>query len=603
MSPMPAILVLTPRGLATAARIRAGLDGGDIRGRAGRVDTAVTFDDMAAALRACFVAGQPIVALCAAGLVVRALAPVLHDKTAEPPVVVVAEDGGVVIPLLGGHHGANDLARRIAEGLGVTAAITTAGDLAFGLALDAPPSGWRLANPDDAKAFMAGLLAGAGVALTGEAPWLADSDLPFAQEGGYEIRCGVEPCEGGPRRLVYHPARIAVGLGSERGVEAAEVAALIEQSLAEAGISPLAIGGLFSLDLKVDEAAFHAAAESLRAPFRVFDLETLRAEEARLETPSEAVAREVGVAGVAEAAALAAAGPDGTLILAKRKSRRATCALALAPEILAAERMGRARGRLAIVGLGPGRADWRTPEAARALASAGHLVGYKLYLDLAGEAPAGQKAHAYELGQEEERARDALDLAAGGENVALVSSGDPGVYAMASLVYELIDGADAASPWRRVALEVAPGLTAMQAAAARAGAPLGHDFCAISLSDLLTPHETILQRIQAAAAGDFVVAFYNPVSATRRRLLPEAKRILLRHRRPDTPVVLARQLGRDAERVRIVGLSDLDVAMVDMLTLVIVGSSQTRVYQTPSGGQAVYTPRGYAIAENAEATP
>jgi cobalt-precorrin 5A hydrolase/precorrin-3B C17-methyltransferase len=270
------------------------------------------------------------------------------------------------------------------------------------------------------------------------------------------------------------------------------------------------------------------------------------------------------------------------------------------------------------VGIGPGGPDWLTPEARRLLEESDAAVGYSLYLDLVAPLIAGAERFDSALGLEEERVRQALSLAAEGRSVALVSSGDAGIYAMAALVFELLDqsGPDAASgtnnphpvavatrplPFRerrvpdaahRVEIAVAPGVSAMQAAAARLGAPLGHDFCAISLSDLLTPWETIERRIRAAAAADFVVAFYNPVSRRRRSQLAAAKEILLQHRPPDTPVILARNLGREGETVVTVPLAELEVDRVDMLTLVLVGASSTRRVQA-GGKQWTYTPRGY----------
>ena len=188
--------------------------------------------------------------------------------------------------------------------------------------------------------------------------------------------------------------------------------------------------------------------------------------------------------------------------------------------------------------------------------------------------------------------RRALALAGEGRSVALVSSGDAGIYAMATLAFECLDEGGLPDGARRTEIIVAPGISAMQAAAARIGAPLGHDFCAISLSDLLTPWEAIESRIQAAAEADFVIAFYNPVSQRRRTQLAEAKKILLQHRRPETPVVLARNVGRDGERVTTGSLAALDIDGVDMLTLVLVGASTTREVSA-AGRRWVYTPRGY----------
>ena len=275
------------------------------------------------------------------------------------------------------------------------------------------------------------------------------------------------------------------------------------------------------------------------------------------------------------------------LAVPKRRTHEATCALARAPAPVTAPG-GRPRGRLSVVGIGPGAADWRTPEASRLVAGADEIVGYGLYIDLLGPLAAGRPRADFPLGGEEARCRHALERAGEGLDVALVCSGDAGVYAMASLVFELIDRGDVSDAARRAEVVVSPGVSAMQAAAARAGAPLGHDFCAISLSDLLTPREAILRRVRAAAEGDFAAAFYNPVSKRRRTLLAEARDILLRHRPEDTPVVLAASLGRPGETVRHVRLADLETDEVDMLTLVIVGSSRTRRV-----GARVYTPRGY----------
>jgi cobalt-precorrin 5A hydrolase/precorrin-3B C17-methyltransferase len=245
---------------------------------------------------------------------------------------------------------------------------------------------------------------------------------------------------------------------------------------------------------------------------------------------------------------------------------------------------------LAIIGIGPGDAAARTAAADAALDAASDVVGYGLYLDLLGPALDGKKRHDGQLGAEEERVRCALDLAASGRAVALVSSGDAGIYGLASLVFELIER-DAQPQWHRVSIEVIPGVSAMQAAAARLGAPLGHDFCAISLSDLLTPWAQIECRLKAAAEGDFVIALYNPRSARRSTQIERARALLLTARSGETPVALARNLGRDGERIVITTLAALDPAQVDMLTLVLIGSSTTRRL---AGHDRLLTPRGYA---------
>lgn len=548
-------------------------------------------DQVPSHLRNLYQQGTPILAICAAGIVIRALAPVLADKRAEPPVLAVAPDGSAVIPLLGGHHGANDLARQVGAVLRVAPAITTASDLAFGVALDDPPPGWRLANPQHLKPFMAALLDGGTVRLAGSAPWLEKSGLPFADHAPLEILVTTEAAAGSETRLVLHPQSVALGVGCERGAEPAELTSLVTRTLVEAKLSPLAIAGVFSVDLKADEPAVHALADHLGVPARFFDAATLEALTPRLANPSDLVFREVGCHGVAEAAALAAAGDTATLFVEKRKSARATCALAAAPAPFDARPVGRPQGWLAIVGLGPGSPDWRTPEAERLLRQASDLVGHDLYLDFLGDLSAGKTLHSSPMGEEEARARLALDLAAAGRQVVLVSSGDPGVYAMATLVFALLE-TDGREAWRRLPIQVAPGVTALHAAAARVGAPTGHDFCAISLSDLLTPWEVIARRVEAAAATDFVIGFFNPVSRRRDWQLDRARDILLKHRTKETPVILARAVGREEESVRVIPLADLSADKADMLTIVIVGASTTRTVPR-EGGVWVYTPRGY----------
>jgi cobalt-precorrin 5A hydrolase / precorrin-3B C17-methyltransferase len=584
----PAIVALTPGGAALGRRLAAAI-GGELQQRG------CAFRDTAPHLRALFCEGRPIVGVCAAGILVRALAPVLTDKRNEPPVVAVAEDGSSAVPLLGGHRGANDLARRIAGCLGGHAAITTAGDLALGVALDAPPAGWRLANPEDAAAVMAALLGGEPAELDGEAGWLRDSRVPFRDGAAIRLVATTRRMSGDARTLVYHPARLALGVGCERGADPAEVAVLAEAVLSEAGLAAEAVACVVSLDLKGDEPAVLALAERLGVPARFFAPERLEAETPRLANPSEAVFREVGCHGVAEAAALAACRPAGQLVAPKRKGSRATCAVAEARAPIDPATVGHGRGRLAIVGIGPGGSDWLTPEARRLIEASDALVGYSLYLELTADLAPRAERFAFPLGAEAARAEAALRLAGEGRDVALVSSGDPGIYAMASLVFELLErGTECSLPAsaRRVEIVVAPGISALQAAAARAGAPLGHDFCAISLSDLLTPWPAIEARIKAAAAADFAIAFYNPVSRRRRSQLAAAKAMLLAHRPPETPVVLARNLGRDGEAVSFTTLDALDPEGLDMLSIVLVGASTTA--RLSAGGRDwVYTPRGY----------
>ncbi|HCW86292.1 MAG: precorrin-3B C(17)-methyltransferase [Planktotalea sp.] len=591
MAVKPVVMALSRSGEETAHRVARAIDA-QVHGREGRVNAADAF--FANALdhtQSLFAAGVPIIGVCASGILIRGVAPLLADKHNEPPVISVSDDGAVIVPLLGGHRGANRMAREISQALGGVAAVTTAGDVAMGVALDEPSVGYALANPEDAKGVMAKMLGGSGVCIQGENIFDLDS-----VEGGVDLIVSDAPVAGSKGALVYHPQRFVLGLGCARNADPGEMWDQVEAVLDEAGVAAGAVAAVASIDLKGDEPAMIEVAKRLGKPLRLFSAEELEAESSRLENPSEVVFAEVGCHGVSEGAALAMVGADGFLRVSKRKTANVTVALGEAPAPLL-ELQGRARGRLSIVGIGPGQATWRTPEVSRLVAEAEELVGYGLYIDLLGPLAIGKERSDFPLGGEEARCRYALEQAALGKNVALVCSGDAGIYAMGALVFELMDrGEDemgVSDAAHRVEVVCSPGVSALQGAAARAGAPLGHDFCAISLSDLLTPRDDILRRLKAAAEGDFVIAFYNPVSKTRRTLLAEARDILLKHRPADTPVMLASSLGRPEENVRYRRLDELEVDEVDMLTVVLIGSSNSKLAQLGEGPR-MYTPRGYA---------
>ena len=585
----PVLFVLGASAMQLANKLKQALDA-EIHTPSCVAGGDIAYAKATAHLGQLFTQGRSIIGLCAAGILIRAIAPHLKDKHSEPPVIAVAEDGSSAVPLLGGHHGANDLARRIAEFCNGHAAITTASEVRFGFALDDPAAGFTLANPQHMKPATAALLNGAAMALRG-----ATSPFPGtkaqAWEPGFDgiiLHVTERQSEGSATELVYHPRTLVMGLGCERHAAPSELIALAEQVLSDNGLAPASLAAITSIDLKADESAIHAVAAHLGVPARFFTVEALSRETPRLKNPSDIVAKEVGVPGVAEAAALAGAGPEADLIVEKTRSTRGTCAIgkATAPILTMP---GRARGIVHVVGLGPGTPDWRAPAATAALASTTDWVGYGLYLDLAADVKSTQQEHRFPLGGEEDRVRHAINLAKEGKDVALICSGDAGIYAMAALVYEVIDLEPS-----RIAVNVIPGISAFQAAAAKAGAMIGHDFCCISLSDLLTPWEAIEKRVTAAAEGDFVISFYNPRSLKRRDQLERAFAILAHHRPPDTPVVIASNLGRPEEQVRVIRFADFNPDDVDMLTLVMVGSSQSKSFARGDGTTAAYTPRGYA---------
>ena len=544
---MTVAVVLTERGARLAERL--GLEALPLEAMEGR-----------------FRSGEPIVAVMAAGIVIRRLAPLLADKREEPAVVAVAEDGSAVVPLLGGHRGANRLARRFARTLGVQAAVTTASDVLFGVALDDPPPGWTLANPGMAKPVMAALIAGEPVRLeveAGDAGWLAP--LPWSGEGRLAVRVSDRSVPPKEEELLLHPPSLVLGVGLERDAPAALLLDHVARTLEAEGLARASLAAVATLDLKGDEPAVAA----FELPVRLFDAAAL--DRVEVPNPSATVAAAVGTASVSEAAALAAAGEGSVLAVAKRVGPRVTCAVA---------RIAPPPGRLTVAGVGPGAASMRTAEVEAAIAGATDIVGYGPYLDLVADLTGAKHCHRMAIGREKERADLALGLARDGRNVVLLASGDAGIYALAGLALERSGG--------DVPVTVLPGVSAMQAASAKAGAPLGHDFSVISLSDLLTPLDAIRARVAAAAAADFVIVFYNPASKERRGPLEEALDIIAQHRDPGTPVVRARNLGRADELVAVETLAGLDREAVDMTTVLIVGNSRTVIV-----GDRVVTPRGY----------
>ena len=323
---------------------------------------------------------------------------------------------------------------------------------------------------------------------------------------------------------------------------------------------------------------------------------------ARLQSADAAVVMKLGrtFAGVRDAAGRAGVAERGIYVeraswpeerivpLAEVEGSVPYMSLVLVPTTTGRDRTNGRDSTVSVVGIGPAGPQWLTPEAQAELAAADELVGYETYL--ARVPPRrGQRRHASDNRVEAERAHHALALAAGGSRVAVVSSGDPGIFAMASAVLEAVEQGN--GQYAGVEVRVVPGLSAMQAAASRVGAPLGHDFCVLSLSDNLKPWEIVERRLRAAAESDLVIALYNPASRTRREQLARAIAVLREHRSPATPLVVARAVGAEAEAVTVTTLADVDLDLVDMRTLLIVGSSTTRVLPGPP--PMVYTPRRY----------
>ncbi|KVQ66303.1 precorrin-3B C(17)-methyltransferase [Burkholderia territorii] len=574
MTTAPAIVILGASALDTARRIQARYPGASVHGLASRVEADVPFNELGAHLRELYARGLPIVALCAAGIVIRCVAPALADKGIEPPVLAVAEDGSAVVPLLGGLTGVNLIAREIAECLGVAPAITTSGELRFGACVLNPPDGYALADLQQGKRFVSDLLAGAATRIDGAAPWLDDVALPRDDAAAHAIRVTPDAWRGARDELVIHPRSVVVGIDAHavRDDASPSLAERIDALLEMNGLARLALAALVASATLQGDARVEAAARTLGVPLRFAD-----------------VGGDVAADRDVDAAALLGA----TLRVAhtlRAVSDGLACAVAAQPVDPAS--LGRARGRLTVLGLGPGDAAWLTPAARTALAQATDILGYTTYVTMAGPFRADQRVHGTDNREEMQRARHAFELAAEGRHVAVVSSGDPGVFAMAAAVLEALD--EARDPrWAAVELRIEPGVSASLATAAQAGAPLGHDFCAISLSDNLKPWDVIETRLRHAAQADLVMAFYNPISRARPWQLDRALDAVRAYRAADTIVVLGRDIGRPGATLATTTLGALRSDQVDMRTMVIVGSSTTRRFAIGDGREWVYTPRWY----------
>jgi cobalt-precorrin 5A hydrolase/precorrin-3B C17-methyltransferase len=563
------------------ARVEAGAD---------RVD--LVYDELSAYLRELYASGTPIVALCAAGIVIRCVAPLLANKGAEPPVLAVAEDGSAVVPLLGGLAGVNVMAREIAQALDVPPAITTSGELRFGTCVLNPPHGYALASIEQGKRFLSDLLAGESTRIEGGAHWLDDAQLPRSASARRAIRVTPRAWDGNADELVIHPRSVVVALADGEGENAVQ---RVRDALAERGLSPLALAAVVAPASCIGDESFAHAADALGVALRFADAVDTADTADTVDTVDDAV-QSIGDHRAASPprALLKSALPTQCEIVDISQG----VALAIAEAPIDPDTIGRARGRLTVIGLGPGSAALMVPAARDALSEATDILGYATYVEMAGPFRADQRVHPTDNREEMQRARHAFELASGGRHVVMVSSGDPGVFAMASAVLEALDTSDAPQ-WTDVELRIVPGVSAAMATAAQAGAPLGHDFCMLSLSDNLKPWTVIEARVALAAQADLVMAFYNPVSRARPWQLDKALDIVRASRAPDTTVVLGRDIGRPGASLVSTTLGKLSSADVDMRTMVIIGSSTTRAFSTRSRSahgtsrEWVYTPRWY----------
>ncbi len=544
---MIGLVTTTASGRVAAGALAAGLG------------TTSSYDvrEIASAWREC----DQLVCFLATGATVRLLAPLLEGKHVDPGVVCVDEGLRFAIPVLGGHAGgANALAEQVSGLLGTIAVVTTATD-AVGLpGLDM--LGWPV---EGAIATVSrALLDGEDVRLEADATWPLPP-LPLGDEGDHVVMVTDRLVALDPLTAILRPPSLVLGVGASRGVGVDELEVLVDRALADAALSAQSVALVATVDAKSDEVGLLELCTRRGWPLVVHTAQELAAME--VPNPSDEPMRALGTPSVAEAAAML----HGELVVQKQKSAMATVAVSrIAP-----------RGRLALVGLGPGARDLMTPRAVTELRRSSVWVGLDQYVDQVRDlARPGTRILETGLGKEEERAHSAVREAELGHAVALIGSGDAGVYAMASPALE-VAGTD-------IDVIGVPGVTAALAAAALLGAPLGHDHAAISLSDQHTPWEAIERRIHAVAEADLVVTFYNPRSRGRDWQLPQALAMLLEHRPATTPVGIVTQASRPDEQVVLTTLGKLDVEQVTMYACVVVGSSQSVVV----GGRFV-TPRGY----------
>lgn len=556
---------------------------------------------------------QGFIFCLAMGAVVRLVAPLLQGKQHDPAVVVVDEGGHHAISGCSGHQGQGDeLARWVATQLNATPILTGAAnhDGRMGLDVMGRPWGWQR-GPGHWTGVSAAIARHEAVTVVQEAgttlwrqhlpshhsfQWCS---LPEYDAATSSPTVWISPYLRTIRTTVpdvqWYPRVLWLGIGCERDTPKCVIDTAIQQALTRYQLSDQSIAGIASLDLKASELGLVELCRDRAWPLRCFTAEELR--QVEVPNPSSVVEQAVGTASVAEAAALVAAAPtldsapvqvEPELIAPKQVYRlpdqpgAVTVAIAQSPQ----DYLG-TEGALALVGMGPGHLDQMTPAAKGAIMQADAVIGYGLYLDLIQPLlRPGQIIESLPITQERQRAERAIALARWGLSVAVVSSGDCGIYGMAGLVMEQLhqDGWDGRTP----AVQVFPGVTALQAAAARVGAPLMHDFCAISLSDLLTPWAVIEKRLEAAAQADFVTALYNPKSKTRVHQIAIAHKIFLQHRHPNTPVALVRSAYREDEAVTLTTLEKLGESAIDMMTVVLIGNSSTRQFE-----QWLITPRGY----------
>ena len=538
-----------------------------------------------------FSSADALIFWCAAGIAVRCIAPCLTHKSQDPAVLVLDEKGKHCISLLSGHMGgANALAGTVSALCGAEPVITTGTDTEHRFSVDefARCNGLVVTDWEKAKRISAKVLA--GETLTIGSGMKKEQYCPVEgleeqnwKEGEFLSNADVWIT---PRRITAPdqvlqliPRNLTVGIGCRKGTELSALHAALDRFMEQTGLDRRGICQITSIDRKKEEQGLVDLASDLGVPFVTYTSEELL--QAPGEYPSSEFVREItGVDNVCQRSAMLGAG-DGAAVIAE-KTVVDGITMAAAAGVL--KKSGNARGIVYAVGIGPGEPEQMTPQAEAALLRSDLIVGYKTYVDQIRPVFPDKEYKVSGMRQELLRIREALEEARKGKTVAVISSGDASVYGMGGLLWELSEQYD------DVDVECVAGITAALSGGAVLGAPLGHDFTCVSLSDLLTPWDLIRKRLELAAEGDFVIALYNPSSRTRQHRYEEACRILLEHRPGNTVCGWCRNIGRQGEEWKVCTLKELQQQPVDMLTTVFIGNSRTRVIR----GRMV-TPRGYEL--------
>jgi cobalt-precorrin 5A hydrolase/precorrin-3B C17-methyltransferase len=573
----------------------------------------------------CWHRANRIVFIMASGIVVRTIASLLSDKRTDPAVVVIDEKGKHVISLCGGHlGGANEFASVLSEQLNATPIITTSSDVNKLPAIDL----W--ARDNNLEIENAGMIAKLGVKFADEKRLSIFVDDFDAGEGKDVYNAGIcnismpdefvitsDPEEAdiivipwcgvfstGRQQLILRPKVVIAGIGCNKGTSQEEIEDAVLQAFDKSGLSPLSLLAIATIDIKSTEPGL--VAYSKRHNIQVItatpnDLNDEISKSSDIEK-SDTVYKATGAYAVAEPAAILIAKrllknriekqerEQVTLIMRKQKIGNVTVALAKVPSMYIKKQSGTpdsVKTTLFVVGTGPGSIDHITPYAQRVIAECDVIAGYHTYLRLIPELIENKELVATGMTKELDRCEKAVDQALKGKTVCVISGGDPGIYAMAGLVFEVLKARDAENS---IDVEIVPGISALNACAARLGAPLMHDFAAISLSDRLTPWDLIEKRLEAAASADFVIALYNPRSKGRQGHIEKARDIIMKHREADTPVGLVKAAMRPDENIVHTNLAEMLDHEIDMQTTVIIGNTSTFTWN-----EKMVTPRGYKV--------